>query len=245
METKGSETFLTGLVERFANSSFYVDFCSKLPEGLNNAYLDFVILIILLIVIGISIKEFVSGLIWRYKNKKRKEALLKAKAEEEEDIMNEGTDPEAGPDIRHDGKEDILTPDVPERVRLKSKETHLVDNDTADPSIYSLKGKGDDLPEKLPEEKPREEEKKQLMDPNEVANRLVRKKLRSEKKVSGHSGNGLDSVLSDIEKHREEKELIREQRQKEQEAVEYNRTQLEEKIKSQMYVETDNSKQFR
>lgn len=82
-ETTNNSSFLTSMVERFAHSSFYVNFCKNLPEGLNNPYLDFILLIIILVVIGISIKEFIMSLIWRAKNKKHKEELLALKKKEE------------------------------------------------------------------------------------------------------------------------------------------------------------------
>ena len=67
------QDLLTNLINKFASSWLYVDFMSKLPEGLNNPYLDFLLVVVLIAIIIVSVVEIVQGAIWR------KKRLLKAK----------------------------------------------------------------------------------------------------------------------------------------------------------------------
>ena len=75
---------LNSMVTSFSESGLYKDFFSHLPEGLNNAYLDFVLVMILSAVAALSLKEFIMSLLWRVRNKQRQEELRNMQIAKEE-----------------------------------------------------------------------------------------------------------------------------------------------------------------
>lgn len=243
---------ISQLMSRFTSSWFYRDICSKLPTPFDNPTFAFLLTALVTVILAITAKEFVSGMIWRLRHVKQAERLKAERAETDRrmeereqqllDIMSAFAAKGIGTGTPIDDAESFETGKELETVTEPEKDSYEWPLEEAE--------EPDELQpatEEVPELKQAEELKIKTAavpedpetGPSVDTEALLLEKIREKKAETGKSdsGNEFDRIIFGIKEREEQNRMARELTEQEEKTKAANLAKLESVTRSSYRVE--------